>query len=80
MIATPSTTTPPRIPAPDRDVLAPDAMKRIRALKAVRDLTPAHPDFPPRVVRRMRGRLTVYITLDDLVALIETATRKGGAS
>jgi hypothetical protein len=78
MISSPATTRPGRIPAQVRDVLAPDVMKRVRALTAVRDLAPADPDFPPRVIRR--GKLTVYLTLDDLVTVIDAAARKGGAS
>lgn len=79
MISSPTTTKPPaRILTPVRDVLDPEVMKRVRALRIVRDLTPANPSFPPRVIRR--GKLTVLITLDDLVTVIDAAARKAGAS
>lgn len=59
------------------DRLSPESLRRVATLRAVRDLTPADPRYPPRVVRRMHGRLTVYLSLDDLVSLLH---RDGGAA
>jgi hypothetical protein len=63
------------------DRLSPESLRRVATLRAVRDLDPADPRYPPRVVRRMHGRLTVYLSLDDLADVASAlANRAGGAA
>lgn len=62
------------------DRLSPESQRRVATLRAVRDLEPADHHYPPRVVKRARGRLTVYLSLDDLAAVAGALANRAGVA
>lgn len=52
------------------DRLSTESLRRVAVLRAVRDITPADPARPPLVVKSTRKRLMVYLSLDDLVSVV----------